>query len=190
MTTIEAGSAKLAGLQIDTLTNEKFALLDDLGTIRVPNNYMHATHLSTFKAKHQSGEVKSFYSYNGDITDEHFPKPTRILKPGDKLHVRAWKQIVEGTTTTKERMDFLAQRKSIYTGAQGASIVFEQKRDQPPKGYWYASFDKKERLWKDACGDHWVPRVDAGSDGGFDFGLGDFEDVWRGSSAFLDFSDE
>ncbi len=86
-------------------------------------------------------------------------------------------------------MAFLATQKAIHTGAQGASLVFDQKRDQLPKGKWYASFDEKHRLWKDAHGNHGVPDVDASSDGDFWFGLGYFEDVWDVDDAFLCFCD-
>jgi len=167
----------------------KFALLVDLGIITVPDDYDHATCLAKFFERHQGGKKKSFYYYNNDITDAHFPNPTRILKSGDKLHVRAFKQVVGGTTTSEERMAFLATQKAIHTGAQGASLIFDQKRDQLPKGKWYASFDGKDRLWADVDGDHRVPFVDAYSDGGFVFDLGLLEDVWSDYSAFFCFCD-
>jgi hypothetical protein len=86
-------------------------------------------------------------------------------------------------------MVFLATQKAIHTGAQGASLVFEQKRGELPKGKWYASFDEKDRLWKDADGYHRVPYVNAYSDGDFDFNLGYFGPVWHGNNAFLCFCD-
>ena len=214
MPTIDAGTAKLAGLQIDMLTKfradqmtlehiewfnglsrtqrdmlsgadltklksvpveptVKFALLVDLGIITVPDNYVHATHLTSFRKNNK----KKFYGYNDDITDQNFPNPTRTLKPGDKLAVCAFKQIVPGTTTSEERMTFLATQNAVHTGAQGASLVFEQKRDQLPKGKWYASFDEKDRLWEDSNGNHRVPRVVASTDGVFYFDLGYFGHV-------------
>ncbi len=223
---IDANTAKLAGLQIDTLQKVrngqitlgqwerfnnlssddrearfgdtkklkpapsveptgKFTLLVDLGIITVPDDYDHTTRLSMFGKKNR----KKFYYYNDDITDENFPNPSRILKSGDKLHVRAFKQIVSGTTTSEERMAFLATQKAVHTGAQGASLVFDQKCDQLPKGKWYTSFDEKGRLWKDADGHHWVPIVRCHSDDGFIWGLGHFGPVWFGDDAFLCFCD-
>ena len=165
---------------------EKFGLLVDLGEVTVPDNYDHATCLATFDKENR----KKFYSYNDAITDKNFPTPTRILKPGDKFHVRAFKQIVSGDTTSEERMAFLAKQKAVLVGAQGATLVFEQKRDQLPKSKWYASFDKKEKLWEDAGGRHRVPLVSAYSVGAFYFYLGYFEDVWDDSIAFLCFCDK
>ncbi|MEK7150673.1 MAG: hypothetical protein AAB783_00535 [Patescibacteria group bacterium] len=162
-------------------STEKFGLLVDLGIITVPDDYDHATRLSSFGRKNR----KKFYYYNDAITDANFPNPSRILKPGEKFRVRAFKQIVPGTTTSEERIAFLATQGAIHTGAQGVSLVFDQKRDQLAKGYWYASFDEPKRLWEDADGNHGVPSVDADSDGGFRFGLGDFGDVWDDDSAFL-----
>lgn len=165
-------------------TTEKFALLVDLGIITVPDDYDHASRLKMFIKQNR----KKFCYYNDDITDKNFPNPTRILKPGDKLRVRAFKQVIGGTTTSEERMTFLATKKAVHTGAQGISLVFEQKRDQLPKDKWYASFDEPDRLLY-ADGYRRVPGVRCVSDGDFDFDLGGFEDVWNGGFAFLCFCD-
>ena len=163
----------------------KFVLFADLGEIIVPDDFDHKIWLASFDKKNR----KKFYYYNDDITDKNFPNPTRILKPGDKLYVRAFKQNVPGSTTSEERMEFLATQSAIHTGAQGASLVWEQKRDQLPKGYWYCSFDEKERLWKDSDGCHRVPFVLAYSGGGFEFGLGCFGSGWGASDCLLCFCD-
>lgn len=216
-TIIGADTAKLAGLQIDTLQKvrsgqitldqwerfnnlsmndrearfgdwkklgptEKFALLVDLGIITVPDDYVHEKRLTTFGQQNR----KKFYYYNDDITDKNFPNPTRVLKPGDKLRVRVFKQVVD-MTTSEERMAFLTTQKAIHTGAQGASLVFDQKRNQLPKGECCASFDEKDRLWVDTDGYHRVPGVHRQSYGGLGFSLGTFEGVWRNDSTFLCF---
>lgn len=223
MTTIDAGSAKLAGLQIDTLSKyragqitlkqwesfnnltaedrearfgdwkiptapaepAKFGLLVDLGIITVPDDYVHATRLATFGEKNRD----NLGYFNEDITDEHYPNPSRILKPGDKLWVRAFQQVVSGETTSEERMAFLATQHAVHTGAQGASLVFDKKRAKLPKGKWYASFDEKKHLWQDADRYHRVPSLDANSGGDFRFNLGYFERPWGAGSAFFCFCD-
>jgi hypothetical protein len=169
--------------QSETNNSEKFALLVDLGIITVPDDYDHATALTTFGKKNR----KKFYYYDGEITDPNFPNPTRVLKPGNKLRVCAFKQVVGGTTTSEERMDFLRKEKAIFTGAQGASLVWDQKRDQLPKGKWYASFDERNRLWQDACGGHRVPYMCCHSDGDFGFDLGHFDRFWDDNGVFLCF---
>ncbi|MEX0918857.1 MAG: hypothetical protein WDZ85_02720 [Candidatus Paceibacterota bacterium] len=228
-TNIGADAAKLAGLQIDTLSKyragqltlgqwerfnnlslearearfgdwkkpgptataeptelpEKFALLVDLGIITVPADYDHRAELKTFAERNR----EKFYYYNDDISDQNFPNPTRILRPGERLRVRAFKQVVGGTTTSEERLAFFATQKAIHTGAQGLSLVFEERRDQLPKGKWYVSFDEEERLWVDAGGYHRAPRVGCYLDGDFEFYLGDFRDVWRDDFAFLCFTE-
>lgn len=68
-------------------------------------------------------------------------------------------------------------------------MVFEEMRDKLPKGKWYASFDEKDKLWKDADGYRRVPSVSAGSGGGFNFDLGDFGSAWYVDNAFLCFCD-
>jgi hypothetical protein len=166
--------------------SDKFSLLVDLGTITVPKNYNHATQLATFSTKNRH----KFQYYDDNITDEHFSNPSRVLKPGDTLRVRAFQQIVSGATTTEERLAFLATQQAVFTGAQGLSHVFEQKRDQLPKDKWCASLDEKEHLWEDADGDHRVPCVNTYSGGDFDFDLGYFfGDVWNDGYAFFCFCD-
>jgi hypothetical protein len=172
-------------LETETKPVEKFVLFADLGEIIVPSDFNQKTWLESFDKKNR----KKFYYYNDNITDVNFPKPSRILKPGDKFHVRAFKQNVPGNTTSEERMEFLATQNAVHTGAQGASLVWEQKREQLPKGYWYCSFDEKERLWKDSDGSHRVPGVRAHSDGDFVFGLGCFGDGWDGDDCLLCFCD-
>jgi hypothetical protein len=165
----------------------KFALFVDLGVITVPRNYDHATQLVKFHEKHQGGKKKSFYFYNNDITDKNFPNPSRILKPSDKLSVRVFQQDVGGTTTSKERMDFLATQNAVHTGAQGLSLVFEQKCNQLPKGKSYASFDEPDRLWKDCGGYRRVPGLDRSSGGVWSLHLGNFffESDWSENHCFL-----
>ena len=171
----------------DPIRNDKFALLVDLGTITVPDDYVHGSQLTTFGKKHR----KEFCCYRDSITDENFPNPSRVLKPGDKLRVRAWKRVVSGEVTSEEHMAFLATQKAVLVGVQGASLVYEQKRNQLPKDKWCVSFDEKDRLWEDAAGFFKVPIVRARSSGDFDFSFGLFdEDTWHDDDVLLCFYDE
>jgi len=165
---------------------EKFTLLADLGIITVPEDYDRTKSLAKFAEKYRD----EFLHYNKDITDANFANPSRILKAGDQLWTYAFKQAVSGRTTSTERLDFIRSRQGILTGAQGASLVFEQKRNQLPKGYWYYSFDQKDALWKDAAGGHRVPCVGRHSGDVFEFDLGYFEGGWGDVDCFLVFCDK
>jgi hypothetical protein len=171
-----------ASLNKHSIIDKRFELFADLGIITVPENYVHGEQLDSMNRD-------EFYSFNEAITDKNFSNPSRILKPGDKLWVRAFKQVVPGNTTSEDRMDFLSKMNAIHTGAQGASLVCQQKRNLLPKGYWYCSFDEKDHLWKDSDGSHRVPFVAAHSDGAFKFGLGYFEYAWDGRNMILVFCD-
>lgn len=165
---------------------EKFVLLIDLGIITVPDDYVHETCLQLFEKKNrQKFCEKRGYNYN--ITDQNFPHPSRILKPGDKLRVYAFKQIVSGRTTSEERMSFLKSQKAVFVGVQGASLVFEQRKEDLRMYYMYDSFDEKENIWEDSDGDHRVPYITACSNGNFVFGLSSFESEWDDFSAFFCF---
>ena len=154
--------------------------------ITVPANYRHVTQLATFKRGHK----KNCYSYSHAITDANFAKATTVLTPGRKFKVKIWKQMVGGMTTSIERLAFLKSQKAVFTGAQGASLVFAQKRHALPKGYWYVSFDEKDALFEYEEGYHGVPSVYAGSHGDFHFDLGPFECDWRDAHCLLCFCEE
>ncbi|NQV88118.1 MAG: hypothetical protein HQ402_00995 [Parcubacteria group bacterium] len=164
---------------------EKFGILADLGIITVPADYDHATALAALRKEDRD----KFYGYNEASDDQNFSNPSHILKPGDKFRVHVCNQIVPGTTTSEERMAFLATHRGVYVGAQGLSIVFKEKRDLLPKGKWHASFDEVDRP-PVVDGYPWVPYVCADSDGDFRWGLGCFEGVWYGSDTFLLFRDD
>lgn len=162
----------------------KFVLLADLGEIVVPAGYDHATRLGVFAERNRN----QFYGYHNAITDANFPNPTRVLKPGDRLSLRVFKQVVD-TTTSEERLAFLATQNAALVGAQGASLAWEQKCAELPKGYWHPSMHAKERLFEDADGLHRVPRVGASSGGHFYFDLGFFEGEWGEVNTLLCFCD-
>ncbi len=167
----------------------KFALLADLGIITVPADYDHATRLAKFKVRHQEGKKKSFTFYNNAITDDNFAIPSRILFPGDKLRVRAFMQTDYGRTTSEERMAYLvSQKMDVYTGAQGASLVFDQKRKKLLRNKWYSSFDEAVRLPL-VDGTRGTPRLCVKANGDFSFLLGHLERPWQVEEVFLGFCD-
>ena len=163
----------------------KFALLTDLGTIVVPADYDHTKALAKFA---KANKKKCCY-FNPTLTDANFSNPTRVLKAGDRLRVRAFEQIVSGMTSSADRMDFLRTQQAVFTGAQGMALVFEQLRTKLPKGKWYASLDEKRRL-PVVDGYRGVPDVRAFNDGNFYVDLGEFGLPWMRSNTLLCFSDE
>ncbi len=192
--TVEDSTMSMPGEQLDGLNTgeveeKKFDLLADLGTIVVPEDYNHETALTTFKRKNQGKNNKKFSFYNDSITDANFPNPSRILLPGDELRVRLFRQIGDGITLSEERMAFLSSQRAVYTGAQGLALVFEQMRDQLPKGMRYSSFDELDRLWRNDEGYHQVPSMDAYLPGTFSFYFGDFGYFWRNGRAFFCFNE-
>ncbi|OHB05428.1 MAG: hypothetical protein A3B22_00360 [Candidatus Zambryskibacteria bacterium RIFCSPLOWO2_01_FULL_47_33] len=167
---------------MDKLVPEKFVPLVDLGVITVPEVHR----LATFSRENR----KRFIYYEAAITDDHFRNPTRILKPGDRLEVRAFRQVVPGMTTSEERLAFCRRQDgNVFVGAQGASLVFDQKRHLLPKGLWYSFLDQKERLWKDARGCYGVPNLVALRGGDWDFDLRCFEQPRDDSYVFFAFRD-
>lgn len=184
--------AGFSSMQEEIFISSKFALLAHLGVIIVPGDYDHATELDKFVHDIR----RRFYGINDlvvdDVSDGNFPNPTRILKPGDEFLVLVFVQVVAGTTTSEERMAFCRQQPgNFFAGAQGLSLVFQQKRRQLPKGRVYISFDERERLYQDTKDHYRVPVLDASDVSGcFDFDLGCFDNAWSGDCfAFLCFCD-
>jgi len=164
---------------------KRFRLFADLGILTVPEEYEHATQLETFQKNHRI----HLQGYNCDMNDVNFSRPSRILKPGDRFSVRAYKQIASGTVTSEECLAFLETLNSHYVGAQGATLVFEQKRDQLPKGVHYLFMDERNHLWIDNGGSIRVPKVQVGIHGDFCLYLDFFEDAQNDFHVLLSFCD-
>ena len=146
--------------------------------ITVPGNYNHPTQLASFARENR----EKFYFYNDKITDENFKKAT------NKLIGKTYEAKIFGITkrvSSEDCLAFLKTQKAILIGAQGISVVWQQAREQFPKGKWVASFDEKDALWRDAGGFHGVPSVNQYSGGGWDFFLGYFENDWRDDCCLL-----
>jgi hypothetical protein len=152
-------------------------------TLTVPMDYVHTTQLATFEKKHR----KDLYYFNSDITDAHFRGATTQLVPGKTYTVKIFG--IKKTATSDDCMNLLKSQKAILVGAQGASLVCQEKKEELPKGKWCASFDEKGALWVDAGGSHRVPSVGHFSDGGFKFSLGGFESGWYDAYCVLCFCD-
>lgn len=183
----EIPDAVFRGFTIPEIPDKKkFTLFSDLGTIVVPDGYDHATCLEKFRKAHR----EKLIGYNENTTDANFSHVTNKLVPGRTLRVLAWRQIASVIKTSDEHIAFLAMQNSILVGAQGVTLVFSQKKNQLPRGYWYYSFDEKKGLWKDAEGYHRVPGVFADNFGRFAFGLSAIETTWLYNSVFLSFHDE
>jgi hypothetical protein len=162
----------------------KFVLLADLGIVTVPSGYEHYRTLKSFREKY----MDMFKNFDDRITDANFQNPSCLLHPGDRLHVRVYRQVgLHATTTAKERMSFLEGEGAVYTGAQGAALVFEQKRDLLPKGYFFSSLDVRERLFNEEHEHVYMPVLSAGES--FCFFVGFFNLPCLHYMAFLCFSE-
>lgn len=170
-------------LQKHSIADKRFELLKTF-EITVPANYNHGKRLDSFAKENK----KKFYYYNDDITDKNFSKATTKLEPNKVLTVKVFG--IKATVTSQNCMDFLKTQDAILTGAQGASLVWEQKKDELPVDKWSVSFDEKDALWEDSGGDHRVPGVRRYSDGDFEFGLGCFEGDWGSDYCLLCFCDK
>ncbi len=163
------------------ISDPRFSLLKTI-EIMVPADYDHATRLDTFRRKHG----KEFYYYNSSLTDENFDKATTRLVPGQKLKVKVFQ--ITKSVSSEDCLNFLKSQNAILAGAQGASLAYEQGKDQLAKGRWYVSFDEKDTLPR-LDGYHRVPYVGANSDGDFKFGLGIFGSDWASDYCLLCFGD-
>ena len=122
------------------------------------------------------------------MTDQNFSRVTTQLEPGQKLKVDVFQ--IKETVSSEDCLAFLHSQQSILVGVQGASLVYEEKREKLPKNRGHISFDEKEALWQDAGGYRRVPRIEAVTGGVFGFRLGRFESPWVGYFCLLSFRDE
>ena len=166
----------------ESIVDERFEFIKKF-RLTVPDNYNHATQLTTFAKDHK----KEFYYYNENITDTNFAKATNKLVPGKTYTVKVFG--IKQTVQSQDGLDLIASQKGILVGAQGSSLVYQLAKDELPKGKWYISFDENDALWVDSDGFHRVPNVNHYSDDDFKFGLGDFENEWFPDYCVLCFCD-
>lgn len=160
---------------------EKFSLLLEF-KITIPPDYQHAGHLDTFSKNNK----EKFDFYNDNIADKKFGKVSHQLIPGETYLVKIWLINKGMIASSQEILNLLAINNAYLTGAHGAAMLWEQKKDALPKGKWYASFDKKENLPL-ARGNTIVPIINCVSGGGFGFDLGYFEYDWNDDGCVLGF---
>ena len=176
---ITAAVAKVFGASLEAhKVDLRFAPLTTF-QFTVPKDYNHPTQLASFAKENR----KKFYFYNDNITDRNFAKVTNKLVPGKTYEAKIFK--ITKRVTSEDCLAFLKTQNAILVGAQGISVVWQQAKEQFPKGKWTVSFDEKDAFWHDAHGSHRVPRVGRDVDGDWSFSLGGFEDDWRGGDCLL-----
>lgn len=137
-----------------TETTKTFTCLVDLGIITVPDDYDHKTYLAKFFEKSH----ENFRVFNR-LTDSNPPPPARILKPGDELHVRAFTSRPGTTYSFSRAMSFLSDIGAVHTGAQGLSLVIDQKFHMLPEDHEYVIYDVLGRRWRDDAGNVCAPSI-------------------------------
>ena len=160
-------------------------LLNGKGTFTVPTDYNHDTQVDDFGKK--TRKLRSTYYYNDNLTSKNFSKATNKLIPGKTYGVKMF-PILE-TVQSEDCLAFLKSKDAILVGAQGVTALQADQPDIFPTGKGTVSFDEKDVLWKDADGDHGVPRVRRRSDGDWRFGLGYFEFSWSPVDLLVCFCD-
>jgi hypothetical protein len=165
-----------------SIADKRFTCVNTFEIV-VPANYKHETRLDSFFKENK----KKFYYYNNAITDKNFAKATTKLEPGRKFKVKVFQ--INNIITLTDCTDFLKSQNAVLTGAQGASLVYEQKKEELVKGKWAISFDEKDSLWKDSNGYFRVPYVFARTDGDFEFLLSHFGIAWVEGRCLLCFCD-
>ncbi|MDO8579428.1 MAG: hypothetical protein Q7R72_00980 [bacterium] len=165
------------------VADKRFEQVGEFSVV-VPEGYNHATRLETFSNQHR----KEFNYYNDAITDKNYSSATTKLVAGRKFKVKVFQ--IKETVTSVDCLGFLKSQKAVLVGAQGASLAYEQAKNQLPINRWSVSFDEKKALWQDTDGSRRVPYVFRHSGGGFGFGLGGFEFDWDDDYCLLCFCDE
>jgi len=131
--------------------DDKFALLKTF-KITMPDDYNHNTQLEKFCNKYDcKNKCKEghFFGYNVGLTDENFSKVSNRLIPGRTYVVKIWEINKNQVATSEECLQLLKDNGVIFTGAQGVSAVWEQKKEWFPENKIIFSFDEKEKLWND-----------------------------------------
>lgn len=165
----------------------KFIILKELGLVEVPESFVHKSCIANFLKRNWN--PNAINDINSAFSDTNYPNPTKEMRPNEKYNVWIIGQKVQETTSS-ERLMALDEENGLLLGAQGIVLVHEQKRQQLPKGYWYASLDNETNLWiADTQDKHGVPCLISYADGGYAIDIGDFENPFPPNVAFLCFKE-
>jgi hypothetical protein len=162
--------------------NDSFELIKTINLV-IPGNYDHATRLASFRKEN----YEKFYGYSDNITDKNYAMVTNKLLAGQNGKVKFFQ--IKKRVSSLDCLKKLKEEKAILVGAQGASLVWELKREELPVGKCIVSFDKKKALGQDGYGNRRVPHIGRYSDGAWHFLLGNFESDWDGDCYLLCFCD-
>ncbi|MDD4412303.1 MAG: hypothetical protein PHR00_01510 [Patescibacteria group bacterium] len=165
---------------------KEFVLLKEF-KLTVPDDYQYETQLTNFADNHR----KDLAYYNYFITDSNFSKVSNNLIPGKTYLVKLWirkKRFFSKMISFEKCLAWLKKNNVILTGAQGLSLVYQEKKEELPIDKWTVSFDEKENLLY-AGGNHGVPSIERRSLGGYEFGLGYFGLDWSGPDCLMGFCD-
>jgi hypothetical protein len=144
--------------------------------ITIPANYVRDTRLDWFSTTYRD----SFHFYSTRINEKNFPGAIIGFESGQKILVRVFR--LKKPVSTNGCLVFLRNHGAILTGAQGATLVWEQKREQVPKGFCYLSFDAALSDYKER------PVLERCSDGIFKFRAVSSEFFWSAGDRLLCFS--
>ena len=131
---------ELTDTEADTINRQPHLFLQ--GAIQAWRNQQGGAEPPKFRPLADLGvlEWKEEY-YLGDAL-----KPSRMPKHGDKFRVQLHEQIVD-KTTSEERLTYLKSLpNTVLLGVHGHSMIYDQKRNDLPKGKWTGSFDRVDRI--------------------------------------------
>lgn len=163
------------------LFDERFELVDTLRIV-VPEDYDSSKCFASIILKYP----RAFYYYHNAISDKNYAKATVKLNPGEKIKVGVYQ--IKKMATFEDCMAKLCLERAMFVGAQGLALIWEQKRDELPKGRFHIlSFDEEKALWKDSSGAYQLPYINRGSDNAFKFSLDSSEHALSAGHYFLCF---
>ncbi|MFA5358588.1 MAG: hypothetical protein WC310_02060 [Patescibacteria group bacterium] len=121
-----------------------FELVTDFGLIVVPDNYNHATQLASFRSKYP----ELFGNRSQNMVDSRFALVSHVLRPGEKFWVLGFKNLKAylSPTTNEQRLAFIKSQEGFLVGAQGLTLVWEQRSQLFLPRQHYASLDVKKAL--------------------------------------------
>lgn len=142
-------------ISMDSLTG-MFPTWYNFGVLIVPDDYDSQTQLKKFWEG--TPETPAPNGHTELLTEENFPAPSEVLKPGDRLEVSAH---VVRDYATAACLAFLKRSEGLLVGAQGLALFWQQMLRQInlERSLSFYSFDEKEKLLSFPNGSRGVPSI-------------------------------
>lgn len=109
----------LIGAEVTWGLGQRFELYDEIGQIKVPDDYDHDVELIKFWE-----DFRRRSSYHIKVSDQAFTNKSGRMRPGERLLIHAY--IVEKKSTFADCEEFIREKNGVLLGPNGLTMAYRR----------------------------------------------------------------